>query len=135
MSKDLTSFFKENYKNNNLYFDEYMDNCLYSKFGFFNTEVVRSSKEGDFLTSPEVSEYFGLIIANFINQQLKEGDILEVGAGTGSLAEEIDKYVNKNLYLLENSSTALEILNNKKFETDKKPKKFSNKNIGIIYMN
>ncbi len=135
MSKDLTSFFKENYKNNNLYFDEYMDNCLYSKFGFFNTEVVRSSKEGDFLTSPEVSKYFGLIIANFINQQLKEGDILEVGAGTGSLAEEIDKYVNKNLYLLENSSTALEILNNKKFETDKKPEKFSNKNIGIIYMN
>ena len=135
MSKDLTSFFKENYKNNNLYFDEYMDSCLYSKFGFFNTEVVRSSKEGDFLTSPEVSEYFGLIIANFINQQIKEGDILEVGAGTGSLAEEIDKYVNKNIYLLENSSTALEILYNKKFETDKKPEKFSNKNIDIIYMN
>ena len=35
---------------------------LYSKFGFFNTDQVRSDKEGDFLTSPEVSEYFGKII-------------------------------------------------------------------------
>ena len=135
MSKDLTSFFKENYKNKNLYFDEYMDNCLYSKFGFFNTEVVRSSKEGDFLTSPEVSEYFGLIIANFINEKINDGDILEVGAGTGSLAEEIVKNVDKKLYLLENSTTALANLKNKKFQAEEKPEQFSDKKIDIIYMN
>ena len=135
MSKDLTSFFKENYKNNNLYFDEYMDNCLYSKFGFFNTEVVRSSKEGDFLTSPEVSEYFGLIIANFINEKINDGHILEVGAGTGSLAKEIVKHVDKNLYILESSTTALENLKNKKFQAEDKPEKFSDENIDIIYMN
>ncbi|MFL2694184.1 MAG: SAM-dependent methyltransferase [Candidatus Actinomarina sp.] len=135
MSKDLTSFFKENYKNNNLYFDEYMHNCLYSKFGFFNTEVVRSSKEGDFLTSPEVSEYFGLIIANFINEKINDGHILEVGAGTGSLAEEIVKHVDKNLYILESSTTALENLKNKKFQAEDKPEKFSDENIDIIYMN
>jgi len=135
VSKDLTSFFKENYKNKNLYFDEYMDNCLYSKFGFFNTEVVRSSKEGDFLTSPEVSEYFGLIIANFINEKINDGDILEVGAGTGSLAEEIVKHVDKNLYLLESSKTALANLKNKKFQAEEKPEQFSDKKIDIIYMN
>ena len=135
MSKDLTSFFKENYKNNNLYFDEYMDNCLYSKFGFFNTEVVRSSKEGDFLTSPEVSEYFGLIIANFINEKIKDGHILEVGAGTGSLAKEIVKNVDKDLYLLESSTTALANLKNKKFQAEEKPEQFSDKKIDIIYMN
>jgi SAM-dependent MidA family methyltransferase len=135
LSKDLTSFFKENYKNNNLYFDEYMDNCLYSKFGFFNTDVVRSSKEGDFLTSPEVSEYFGLIIANFINEKIKDGHILEVGAGTGSLAEEIVKNVDKKLYLLENSTTALANLKNKKFQAEEKPEQFSDKKIDIIYMN
>ena len=135
MSKDLTNFFKENYKNNNLYFDEYMDNCLYSKFGFFNTDVVRSSKEGDFLTSPEVSEYFGLIIANFINEKIKDGHILEVGAGTGSLAEEIVKNVDKKLYLLENSTTALANLKNKKFQAEEKPEQFSDKKIDIIYMN
>ena len=135
MSKDLTSFFKENYKNNILYFDEYMDNCLYSKFGFFNTEVVRSSKEGDFLTSPEVSEYFGLIIANFINEKIKDGHILEVGAGTGSLAKEIIKNVDKDLYLLESSTTALANLKNKKFQAEEKPEQFSDKKIDIIYMN
>ena len=112
-----------------------MDNCLYSKFGFFNTEVVRSSKEGDFLTSPEVSEYFGLIIANFINEKIKDGHILEVGAGTGSLAEEIVKNVDKNLYLLESSTTALANLKNKKFQAEEKPEQFSDKKIDIIYMN
>ncbi len=135
MSKDLTEFFKQNYKNSKLYFDEYMDKCLYSESGFFNTEIVRSSKEGDFLTSPEVSQFFGFIIANFINEKIREGSILEVGAGTGSLAEEIDKYVNKDMYLLESSSTALEVLKNKKFEVGKNPEIFSNKNIDIIYMN
>ena len=112
-----------------------MDNCLYSKFGFFNTEVVRSSKEGDFLTSPEVSEYFGLIIANFINEKIKDGHILEVGAGTGSLAKEIIKNVDKNLYLLESSTTALANLKNKKFQAEEKPEQFSDKKIDIIYMN
>ena len=112
-----------------------MENCLYSKFGFFNTEVVRSSKEGDFLTSPEVSEYFGLIIANFINEKIKDGHILEVGAGTGSLAEEILKNVDKKLYLLENSKTALANLKNKKFQAEEKPEQFSDKKIDIIYMN
>ena len=112
-----------------------MDNCLYSKFGFFNTDVVRSSKEGDFLTSPEVSEYFGLIIANFINEKIKDGHILEVGAGTGSLAEEIVKNVVKKLYLLENSTTALANLKNKKFQAEEKPEQFSDKKIDIIYMN
>jgi len=112
-----------------------MDNCLYSKFGFFNTEVVRSSKEGDFLTSPEVSEYFGLIIANFINEKIKDGHILEVGAGTGSLAKEIIKNVDKDLYLLESSTTALANLKNKKFQAEEKPEQFSDKKIDIIYMN
>ena len=112
-----------------------MDNCLYSKFGFFNTDVVRSSKEGDFLTSPEVSEYFGLIIANFINEKIKDGHILEVGAGTGSLAEEIVKNVDKKLYLLENSTNALANLKNKKFQAEEKPEQFSDKKIDIIYMN
>ena len=112
-----------------------MDNCLYSKFGFFNTDVVRSSKEGDFLTSPEVSEYFGLIIANFINEKIKDGHILEVGAGTGSLAKEIVKNVDKNLYLLESSRTALANLKNKKFQAEEKPEQFSDKKIDIIYMN
>ena len=39
-----------------------MEEALYSKHGFFTNEKVRSKKSGDFLTSPEVSEYFGKIM-------------------------------------------------------------------------
>ena len=55
-----------------------MDECLYSEFGFFNTEIVRSSKEGDFLTSPEVSKYFGTFIANFINEKTHKETFLKL---------------------------------------------------------
>ena len=46
-----------------------MEEALYSELGFFNTDNVRSSKKGDFLTSPEVSKYFGVIIRNWINSK------------------------------------------------------------------
>ena len=38
-----------------IYFDTFMHEALYSESGVFNTETVRSSEKGDFLTSPEVS--------------------------------------------------------------------------------
>ena len=46
-----------------------MEEALYSQLGFFNTDLVRSDKEGDFLTSPEVSKYFGKIIRNWIHSE------------------------------------------------------------------
>ena len=45
-----------------------MEEALYSKYGFFTNEKVRSKKSGDFLTSPEVSEYFGKIINKWIQK-------------------------------------------------------------------
>ena len=135
MSKDIKKYIREKYKNKTLHFDEYMDESLYSEFGFFNTEIVRSSKEGDFLTSPEVSKYFGAFIANFINKTNPQGDVLEIGAGTGSLAKQIDELISQKLYLLETSLMALNKLNEEKFEVEKNPEKLSNKNIDLIYMN
>ena len=46
-----------------------MEECLYSEYGFFNTTKIRSSKDGDFLTSPEVSNYFGLFISNWMDSE------------------------------------------------------------------
>ena len=46
-----------------------MEECLYSEYGFFNTTKIRSSKDGDFLTSPEVSNYFGLFISNWMDSK------------------------------------------------------------------
>ncbi|MCL1692372.1 MAG: SAM-dependent methyltransferase [Actinomycetia bacterium] len=72
-------------------FEEYMDACLYDEeFGFFTTGPLRSVKDGDFLTSPEVSPWFGRMLARFVakEQQRSGADpflVVEVGAGSGSL--------------------------------------------------
>ena len=57
-----------------------------------------------FLTSPEVSKYFGLFISNWIkeNRINSDSNILEVGAGTGSLANQVSKYLEKEIYVSEN---------------------------------
>ena len=84
-----------------------MEEALYSELGFFNTGLVRSDKEGDFLTSPEVSKYFGKIIRNWINSESNLKNIVEIGSGTGSLIEQIGL---KEIFAVELSSTAREEL-------------------------
>ncbi len=87
-----------------------MEESLYSELGFFNTDNVRSSKKGDFLTSPEVSKYFGVIIRNWINSKNFYENIVELGSGTGSLIEQIDL---KDITAVELSSTARKVIENK----------------------
>lgn len=103
--------------NGYIYFDEYMDLSLYSSKGYFNSGLVRSSKEGDFLTSPEVSEYFGKTIAKWIDNKfdLPTLNILELGAGSGSLSKSInDSAIDTalNFYFIEKSDTAIKSLTN-----------------------
>lgn len=68
-------------------FERFMAEALYGEGGFF-TEL-RSSKGGDFLTSPEVSPLFGQTLAVFVESERRRlGDpfrLVEVGGGTGSL--------------------------------------------------
>ncbi|MEA3501384.1 MAG: SAM-dependent methyltransferase [Actinomycetota bacterium] len=72
-------------------FEDYMAACLYDeRFGFFTMGPLRSVKEGDFLTSPEVSPWFGRMLARFVvdEQQRIGADpflVVEAGAGSGSL--------------------------------------------------
>ena len=101
--------------NGYLYFDEYMDLSLYSDQGYFNSGLVRSTKEGDFLTSPEVSEYFGKTIAKWIGNKSDSSviNILELGAGSGSLSKSInDSAIDTalNYYFIEKSDTAIKSL-------------------------
>lgn len=66
-------------------FEEYMSACLYDEDGgFFATGPLRSVKEGDFLTSPEVSPWFGRTLAKFVESQNADL-VVDVGAGSGSL--------------------------------------------------
>ena len=87
-----------------------MEEALYSELGFFNTDNVRSSEKGDFLTSPEVSKYFGVIIRSWIDSKNFYENIVELGSGTGSLIEQIDL---KNIIAIELSSTARQEMENK----------------------
>ena len=93
-----------------IYFDTFMQEALYSESGFFNTENVRSSEKGDFLTSPEVSKYFGVIIRSWIDSKNFYENIVEFGSGTGSLIEQIGL---KNITAVELSSTARKVIDNK----------------------
>ncbi len=70
-------------------FERFMALALYdSQHGFFATGGLRSAKSGDFLTSPEVSPWFGRTLAAYVRPRLERSGaatLVEAGAGSGSL--------------------------------------------------
>jgi len=76
-------------------FEEFMASCLYDpEGGFFATGPLRSTKDGDFLTSPEVSPWFGRMLARFVTaEHTRTGAdpflVVEAGAGSGSLLKSL----------------------------------------------
>ncbi len=75
-------------------FEEFQRAALYHpEHGFFSKGELRSTKAGDFLTSPEVSPMFGETLARFVENERDRIDpekrdtfhLVEVGAGSGSL--------------------------------------------------
>jgi SAM-dependent MidA family methyltransferase len=71
-------------------FERFMELALYDATGgFFGSGPLRSVKAGDFLTSPEVSPWFGRILARYIDSRTAAFaapfSIVEAGAGSGSL--------------------------------------------------
>ena len=109
-----------------------MEEALYSRLGFFNTDQVRSDKEGDFLTSPEVSKYFGKIIRNWINSESNLKNIIEIGSGTGSLIEQIGI---KEITAVELSSTARKELIKKGIKTRTTFDELTTKKSDLIFGN
>ena len=109
-----------------------MEEALYSHLGFFNTDQVRSDKEGDFLTSPEVSKYFGKIIRNWIHSESNLKNIIEIGSGTGSLIEQIGI---KEITAVELSSTAREELIKKGIDTHTTIDELTTKTSDLIFGN
>lgn len=69
-------------------FEIFQHMALYEEGGFFARGPVRSSATGDFLTSPEVSPWFGKTIARFLSPR-SPVTLVEVGAGSGSLLEPV----------------------------------------------
>jgi SAM-dependent MidA family methyltransferase len=74
-------------------FDRFMDLALYAPgLGYYVAGAVKLGRDGDFVTAPEISPLFGRCLATQCAEVLDRiggGDLLELGAGTGTLAVEV----------------------------------------------
>ena len=91
-------------------FAQFMHMALYAPgLGYYSAGSQKFGKGGDFVTAPEISPLFAQSLANQITQVLEitQGDILELGAGTGKLAADIlltldeQECLPSNYYILE----------------------------------
>ena len=99
-------------------FEEFMRVALYDEAGGFFSSALRSTKEGDFLTSPEVSPWFGRILGRQVASECRRArgaercTVVEAGAGSGSLlrtlVEELPQGVET--WVVERSGPAMKAL-------------------------
>jgi len=75
-----------------LSFADYMHMALYTPgLGYYSGGAKKFGMGGDFVTAPEISPLFAQAMANQVAQVLVEtqGDVLELGAGSGRLAVDL----------------------------------------------
>ncbi len=72
-------------------FDEYLELVLYAPgLGYYSAGAAKLGAAGDFVTAPELSPLFGACVARACVSLLAGGgDLLELGAGSGALAESL----------------------------------------------
>ena len=74
-------------------FAQFMHLALYAPgLGYYNVGTSKFGATGDFVTAPEISPLFGHVVARqcaAVLEELENGKILELGAGSGRLAVEI----------------------------------------------
>nr|VFK53555.1 MAG: SAM-dependent methyltransferase, MidA family [Candidatus Kentron sp. TUN]VFK54975.1 MAG: SAM-dependent methyltransferase, MidA family [Candidatus Kentron sp. TUN] len=74
-------------------FQRFMELALYTAaLGYYQSDAPKFGEAGDFITAPEISSLFSRCVARQAQQVLAElgqGDILEVGAGSGTMAVDL----------------------------------------------
>ncbi len=73
-------------------FDQFMQRALYEPhLGYYAAKPAKIGAQGDFVTAPELSPLFARALAAQVAQVLREvpARLLEFGAGSGSLADEL----------------------------------------------
>jgi SAM-dependent MidA family methyltransferase len=105
-SQTLTSLIQKEIESNKgqISFAKYMEMALYTPgFGYYAAGKTKFGSQGDFITAPEISPFFGATIVqslkpilNYFQEQKIPLDILEFGAGTGALAESILNELARN---------------------------------------
>ncbi len=80
-------------------FAEFMHEALYAPgLGYYSAGLTKFGAGGDFITAPEVSSVFGRVLARQcaeILSDIEDGEILEVGAGSGKLALDMLKAMDE----------------------------------------
>ena len=74
-------------------FERFMEMALYEPgLGYYSAGATRFGEAGDFITAPHVSPLFSRCVARQCRQALAAlsgGDILELGAGSGIMAQDL----------------------------------------------
>jgi len=91
-------------KNNEISFSEFMQMALYEpQLGYYQNNLKKFGEQGDFVTAPEMGQFFATCLANSLSGNsvngstdssegsdrlldFEMGSILEIGAGSGRLA-------------------------------------------------
>ena len=88
-------------------FHDFMEMALYyPSLGYYNSDRNKIGKEGDYYTSPVLSSLFGELIGKQVEEMWtildkKPFTIVEYGAGTGALCNDILCYLQNNSPLYE----------------------------------
>jgi SAM-dependent MidA family methyltransferase len=73
-------------------FSRFMELALYAPgLGYYSAGMQKFGAGGDFVTAPEISSLFGRTLARQVAQVVRasDGDVMELGAGTGRLAVQL----------------------------------------------
>jgi SAM-dependent MidA family methyltransferase len=84
-------------------FREYMEAALYHPHhGYYRSRREKMGREGDYLTSPEVSPAFGVLVGRQLREMWEamttpqRFDVVEAGAGTGALCHDILRWARSH---------------------------------------
>jgi SAM-dependent MidA family methyltransferase len=80
-------------------FSKYMELAMFAPgLGYYSAGAAKIGAAGDFTTAPEMSSLFGATLARQVAQVLAvtAGDILEFGAGSGKLARDLIRALQKS---------------------------------------
>src|SRR6266700_8213629 len=88
-------------------FARYMELALHAPGGYYAGDARKFGAEGDFVTAPELGRLFGRTLARQLKALLEEDEtrsILEIGAGSGALAQTLLEELSCNYFILETSA-------------------------------
>src|SRR5258706_5257378 len=85
-------------------FARYMELALHAPGGYYAGGARKFGADGDFVTAPELGRLFGRTLSRQLKELLDEsGTILEIGAGSGALAETLAGELQCDYIVLETS--------------------------------